>query len=226
MRIAVTGANGFLGKALVSKLSENEEHCIFAMSSKKQVLQELWGGKNIEVVDRDDFSVFKNNCVDVLVNCAFPRTENGIEMAKGLTYTKELFEASVDANVSNIINISSQSVYSQSRTKEALETDAPNPESIYAVGKLASELLNNSICKHLNHTNIRMASLIGPCFEQRVVNKLLKKAMETGSVSVLDGDMHYGFMDVDDAVVGLLFVLNSCDNNYQETYNFGGGKRI
>ena len=47
-------------------------------------------------------------------------------------------------------------------------------ESKYAVGKYWSELFVNTLFQGIRHTNLRMASLIGAGFDQRITNKFAK----------------------------------------------------
>lgn len=159
--------------------------------------------------------------VDVLVNCAFPRNNDGREMAKGLKYISDLFCVAKVKQVKAVINISSQSVYCQTRMVPASETTELVLESTYAIGKYSSELLTNSIFSDIKHTNIRLASLIGSDFNQRVINKLVDSALVNKMVNVLDCPMYFGFMDVDDAVNALVCVIDHCDVLWDEVYNVG-----
>ena len=99
-------------------------------------------------------------------------------IADGLKYIQSVFEKSVEGNAAVIVNISSQSVYSQKRTEAATEETPVCLESPYAVGKYAVELMLESICRgsKTRYTNLRMASLIGPGFDQRIVNRLVRQA--------------------------------------------------
>src|SRR5690625_2633417 len=50
-----------------------------------------------------------NQQIDVLINCAFPRTSDPKALAKGIQYTESLISDTVARNLKGFINISSQS---------------------------------------------------------------------------------------------------------------------
>lgn len=221
MRIAVTGCSGFLGKKLVEKLLTISDIKVVAFTSKVEELLNHFYDANLEIYRRNDFYGNQLESVDVLINCAFPRNEDGEEMAKGLAYISNIFNVAKSKNVKSVINISSQSVYSQKRKCAANEKYHLCLESIYAVGKYTSELLTNTIFQGIQHTNLRLASLIGIEFEQRVVNKLIDKALQSGALSVSKDHMNFGFMDVDDAVDAIVKVVENRNMQWDEVYNIG-----
>ena len=134
-----------------------------------------------------------------------------------------VFERAAEAGASAIINISSQSVYSQQRTDAATEETPVSLESSYAVGKYAVELILESICRGSNtvFTNLRMASLIGPGFDQRIVNRFVKQALETGTLNVKRNQKKFGFFDVEDAVDRIVAMLGSKKMTWKHVYNLG-----
>lgn len=220
----LSGAGGFLGTALLRQLAGREDIRVIALTSQAEKLQAASRdagnlvplGRN--AIFEDDFNF---SAVDVLINCAFPRNTDGAQMADGLLYIQRLLSAAASGGVGGVINISSQSVYSQARPEAATEETPPDPGSIYAVGKYATELLTNSICEKLPHTNIRMASLIGPGFDQRLVNRLIKQGLETGRISVKKNKQVFGFIDVEDAARGILSLAAIPADQWEECYTLG-----
>lgn len=71
------------------------------------------------------------------------------------------------------------------------------------------------------YTNIRLASLIGPGFDQRVVNKLVKKALAGSKITITDDGSSYGYLDVRDAARGIVLIAKSDPNAWQRVYNLG-----
>ena len=221
-KIVITGASGFLGSHLVERLKEATSYEVYALSSKPGQLKERIGGENIEYVHKDalDAEMLKES---IVVNCAYPRNSTGTGTADGLKYIQRVFEAAVEGEASAIINISSQSVYSQQRIEAATEETPVCLESPYAVGKYAVELMLESICKGRGtaYANIRMASLIGPGFDQRIVNRFIKQALEGGSIKAVLSDQKFGFLDVEDAAESIVNLLNSPMKTWRTTYNVG-----
>ena len=203
-KIAVSGAGGFLGKHILKKIMETD-HIAYALTSKPHEIGcELGEQERIIFVHKDEYADVTWEKIDVLINCAFPRNTDGNMMADGLNYIKNLLSFSVEHGVKTVINISSQSVYSQKRKEAATEKTPLDLETKYAVGKYATELLTNSICKQIPYSNIRMASLIGVGFEQRIVNKFVRQALEKKELYIKIGSQKFGFLDVEDAAEAIL----------------------
>ena len=57
----------------------------------------------------------------------------------------------------------------------------------------------NDICKNCLVTHYRIASLIGPGFDQRITNILIKNLINGIPLKVVDGAQVMGYMDVRDA---------------------------
>ena len=221
-KIVITGASGFLGSHLVERLKDDERFKVYALSSKPEELRERLCGTNVEYVHKDemDAEMMKNS---IVINCAYPRNSTGTAIADGLKYIQNVFETAVESGAAAIINISSQSVYSQQRTEAATEETPVCLESPYAVGKYAVELMLESICKgsETRYTSLRMASLIGPGFDQRIVNRFVKQALEMGKLTVKRNQQRFGFFDVEDAISGIAAMLGTDEKTWRPVYNLG-----
>ena len=178
--IAVTGATGCVGKELVTQLLLQGKSVLAFSSDEEQLCNYLVGhGANntdqLVVVGRNDFDALAEQPIDLLINCAFPRSDEGKPLAAGMQYAQSLFEAARDARVGGVINISSQSVYSQTREHQATESEPICPDGKYAVAKYAVEMIADLVLQDVPHTNIRLASLFGSAFGQRFVNFFVKQ---------------------------------------------------
>ena len=223
-KIVITGASGFLGRHLVERLKNDKRYTVFAMSSKPEQLRECFGGDNVDYIHKDmlNADMLKDS---IVINCAYPRHATGTAVADGLKYIQRVFESAVECNASAIINISSQSVYSQQRTKVATEETEVCMESPYAVGKYAIELLLESVCKgkSTKYTNLRLASLIGPGFDQRIVNRLIVSALKKGYVNINVSERKLGFLDICDATCAIIALLDVNHQFWKQVYNLGNG---
>ena len=227
-RVVITGASGFLGSNLIERIKNSDEYKIYALSSHPIELRSRVQGKRVEYYFKD--AVLGAQASDILkgsivVNCAYPRNSIGTDIADGLKYTQGVFESAVKYGAAGIINISSQSVYSQHRADVASEETSICIESPYAVGKYAVELMLESICRgtKTRFTNLRMASLIGPGFDQRIVNRFVMKIIKQEPVTIIRQDKKLGFLDVEDAVNAILAVCNMKNCSWQSVYNVGNG---
>lgn len=226
-RVVLTGAGGFLGRNLLPRLI-SEGCLVTAVTSKSQA--ELAGlcemsanEERLTVVSPGDRGLTQSalNKADYLLNCAFPRNNDGRELAMGLQYISWLFMASAARGTRSVVNISSQSVYSQYRKEPATESDPVCPESPYALAKYATELMLRSACCCVPHVNIRLSSLIGPGFDQRVPNKMVEKAWHGESIEVVDQKGKYGYLDIEDAVEGIVQLIQTNPQRWNNTYNLG-----
>lgn len=225
MKIAITGAGGFLGTEILRQLS-GTDNIIYAFTFDFERERDTFvKSENIIPVDNSKAEAFDYSDIDVLLNCAFPRNADDESFASGLEFIQRIFLKSASDGVGSIINISSQSVYSQKREKPADESFPIVLESKYAVGKYATELLLNSLCLNkIRHTNIRLASLIGAGFNQRITNKFALKTAAGEQITITGGNQLFGFLDVRDAASGIISIMQSSNLKWQEQYNLGTNK--
>lgn len=221
-KIVITGAGGFLGTALLQRLAAQADVEVTAFTFDFERERETFvRAENIVPLDNSEAADFDYSQTDVLINCAFPRNAESAVIANGLSFIADVIRKAAADKIGSLINISSQSVYNPMREKPASEEDALYLETKYAVGKYASELLTNTLCADIPHTNIRMASLIGPAFDQRVTNKMVTAALETGKLRIVDNQQYFGYIDIEDAVSGILSLLTIPASGWHAVYNLG-----
>lgn len=225
-RVLVTGAGGFLGTAILHRLCKEDTCELVAVTGSTETVRKQYGDR-VKAVPRNFLfsEAFRTGSFDFVIHCAFPRNTSGNAFAEGMRYTADAFEAFRRADIRSVINISSQSVYDEKRTSPATEDSLLCLNSAYAVGKYTTELLLEHICPDIPHTNVRMASLIGPGFEQRIVNRFVRQALDDNVIRVSDNGQRFGFLDVEDAVSGLVLMLNSSTAVWRKVYNLGNASQ-
>lgn len=162
-KIAITGANGFVGSHLVRQLaSEYDVICLVRKGSNLDLLPE---GANILRIDYnklDSISKVLSKC-DILIHAAaLTRAKNWQTFQKiNIDLTQKLLELS--GNLQQFIFISSQAVAGPAlnKAKPLRETDDCNPISMYGRSKLlAEEIIRNEA--EIPFTIIRPVSVFGP----------------------------------------------------------------
>lgn len=226
-RLVLTGAGGFLGRNLLPLLLE-EGVIVSAITSRThfelcQLAGVDVGDECVRVVAQADRTGISEALADsdFLINAGFPRNSDGRQLAQGMEFIDWLFQEASRRGTQAVVNISSQSVYDQHRTEPATEETPLCLQTPYAVAKYATELLLNNSCGNIPHVNIRMASLIGPGFDQRVINKMVRRALDERRLIASDRTGIYGFLDVLDAAKGLIGLLEVAPSDWQEVVNIG-----
>ncbi|MCE7791184.1 NAD(P)-dependent oxidoreductase [Salipaludibacillus sp. CUR1] len=223
--VLVSGANGFLGKALVKQLLESNNYNTIALTSEVKKLQSYFTDhSNLTVLNVSDWKKEINRMtnIDVLINCAFPRASNPRKLAEGLDFTEKLIRDAIDINIDSVINISSQSVYSQKAKSSPDEFAEVAPESLYGMAKYASEKIVASLCdSEINYSNIRIASLTGPDLEARMTNKFVKNALDGEKITVNGRGQKVSYLDVKDAASALMSMVKKDSCEWNTVYNLG-----
>src|SRR3989339_165624 len=151
MKIVIIGADGQLGTDLCRVISKNEQIPLTVA--------------DIDITNRrQTHEVIAKHKPDVVINTAayhnVDKCEDEVEAAfKVNTYgVKYLAEACVQINAA-LVHISTDYVFDGEKKTPYVETDPPNPQSIYAISKLAGEKIVQYVCK--KHFIIRSTGLYG-----------------------------------------------------------------
>lgn len=217
-RVIISGAGGFLGKHLIQEALK-QDISVFAITSHPDALS----FRDIEIIETDRFlSEGIALCdSDIFINCLFPTNADGIRMADGLSAVFQTISAAGKCNVGAFINISSQSVYPSKRTAPASEDTQLSLETPYAVGKYSSEAFCGEVFRGKPFTNIRLASLIGVGYEQRIINRMISQIIAGETLNVIGGMQRYGFLDVRDAAAGIIRMIKTDPDKWKKVYNLG-----
>ena len=164
MKIAITGANGFLGSRLASRLSEGNTQTI-AILREGANLQLLRSDVVIRVVDYNDpasiLSVI-DDCDVLIHNAGKVRTRTPEEMLDAnLGITSKVLEAVNQSKLKHFIYISSQAASAPSPDGEAIDEDFPSaPVNWYGKSKLWAERMIQKRCS-VPYTILRPVPVYG-----------------------------------------------------------------
>lgn len=227
--ILITGAGGYLGSHLIDQLSKEDKYKIFAFDLIKEKLKEKFKHiKSIEFYDTKqwELDVIPFESIDIIIHCAFARIGDGKQLAASLNFSSKIFERA-NLNEISIVNISSRSVYGQNPETPWTENTPVKPESLYSLAKYASELLaTKSKCdsQESYHTNIRLSSLAGFDFDQRIISKFVDNIINNKPIKIVGGKQQFSFLDVRDAVSGIIKLISTDPRFWKKTYNLGSNR--
>jgi UDP-glucose 4-epimerase len=238
MRFLVTGGAGFLGAALANRLV-NAGHAV-------RVLDDLTTGdpsrlnSTILFTRGDVLDVPKLwtllqdvDCVyhlaarvSVPESILYPREYNAVNVGG----TVAVMEAIRDAGVKRVVLASSGAVYGTQTHQPVHEDLPPNPDSPYAVSKLAAEHYVRTIGAlwQIETVCLRIFNAYGPGQQlppshAPVIPQFLKQSLTNGSlVTFGEGRQTRDFVYVDD-VIDALEAAATARNIDREVINIGGG---
>lgn len=218
--ILVTGASGLLGGNIVRQLVSTDNKVIAAiMPIEKATYQPMEG---VEVVLNDD--IFNANLphVDSVINCAFARSNNAVDLANGLDFTRRLIKGFELSDIDGIINISSQGVYKRLPMGEFCKEDSPiDPMDLYSMAKYSVEKMFE-IAKLKNYTNVRLASIN---MRQRFLYKFVECVKTGKPISLNSPNVYASLLDVKDAAAALIALALTPADEWAHIYNLGTGKQ-
>ena len=218
MTILVTGASGLLGSHLMAQLTQTRHRIIAAiMPIEKETYQPLEG---VEVVLNDAIFAGKVQGVDVVINCAFSRSNNAEDLAAGLDFTEKLLKGFELCRVKAVINISSQGVYKRLPAHELSTEDSPiEPMDLYSMAKYAVEKL--FLLSSIPYvTNVRLASLN---MKQRFLYKFIESVQNGLPIALNSPNVYASILDVNDAARALVALALTSAEKWEKTYNLGLG---
>jgi len=239
MRILITGGAGFIGTALANKLVQLGHHV--------RVIDDLSAGDSIRLDPRVVFTRGDVRDVPRLwtllqgVDCVYHLAAK-VSVPESVLYPKEYNEVNVggtvslmvairDVGVKRVILASSGAVYGEQKEQPVREEQRPNPQSPYAVSKLASEYYVNTLgaLYGIETVILRIFNAYGPgqflpVSHPPVIPQFMKRAVEGGSLVIFgDGNQTRDFVYIDD-VVDALIAAATARNVNRAVINVGSGE--
>ena len=239
MRFLVTGGAGFLGVALSNRLCR-EGHTVrviddLSAGNPDRLVEDVLFTRG-DVLDRPKLWTMLQDIdcvyhlaarVQVSESILYPRQYNEVNVGG----TVSVMEAMRDAGVQRVVLTSSGAVYGDQAEQPVQEECRPNPQSPYAVSKLAAEYYVRTIGAlwGIETVILRVFNAYGP--GQRlppshppVVPRFLKQAEQGGSLVIFGGGgQTRDFVYVDDVVEALMASATAPDVD-RRIINVGTGR--
>ncbi|MDD3280512.1 MAG: NAD(P)-dependent oxidoreductase [Bacteroidales bacterium] len=203
MRVAVSGASGFLGKYLTKHLFDLGYSVLVLARPEEKASQCFDAQVSVYETDYSIDSLTKGlKKTDILIHLAaqtMTRETHPLKVSEFLHVNVELTEnvlmAAELCNIKTVCQMSSNSVYSSLNTLPFRENEKPMPANVYGLSKLYAEQLGefyNAKTK-MNVISLRLARLFGygerdtVSFTKFIQRSLLKQSIEIwgkGSTSI------------------------------------------
>jgi UDP-glucose 4-epimerase len=242
MRFLITGGAGFIGSALANHLAREGHHV--------RVLDDLSAGCDPDRLDprvlftRGDvkdvpklWTLLQNvDCVYHLAarvyveqSILYPREYNDVNVGG----TVAVMEAMRDAGVKRVVLASSGAVYGEQAVQPVKETQPPNPQSPYAVSKIAAEhyVFTIGALWDIETVALRIFNAYGPgqqvpTSHPPVIPQFVKQALSGGSLVVFgDGGQTRDFVYIDDVVEAMMVAATASDVD-RTIINVGSGREL
>ena len=242
MKIIVLGGCGFIGTNLIIQLSKNKEHEIICVDRDIKFFKVLRSLKLDNVIFRESkFDESENynklfsdaDIVFHLLSTTNPTTSNqhiSEELSENVVISSKILDACVASNVKRIIFMSSGgTVYGNMVNCPIKENSETNPINSYGLQKLMIEklLYLYNYVYQLDYKIIRLSNPYGPYQRPNgqlgVITTFTYNALNNKELCVFgDGSVIRDYIYIDDAVTGILKIMNDLTSN--KIYNLGSGK--
>lgn len=228
MRIAVTGATGFLGRRIVEHAAE-QGHRVVATSRGRTGSTDFCDGAAFtpcDITDANALTRVFDGC-DIVVHSAALSSDWGPEAEfrrVNVDGTKAVAAAAKRAGVRRLVHVSSTSVYFAFQDRLGLAEDAslPTPVNAYARTKRAAEEVARSFKREVFIARPR--GLFGPG-DPHLLPRLLKVAERRPLPLLRGGQAQVDITDVSVAADALL-AMTGADATAAGTYNVSHGEPI
>jgi UDP-glucose 4-epimerase len=241
MRTLVTGGAGFLGAALANRLV-TEGHTVLALDDltagdpRRLSSDVLLTRGDVRDVPKLWTLLQGVDCVYHLAarvrvpeSIYYPSDYNAVNVGG----TVAVMEAMRDTGVRRVVFASSGALYGEQAHQPVHERQLPNPNSPYAVSKVAAEyyLATLGTLYNIETVSLRVFNAYGPSQDlppsyPPVIPQLLRQAQTGGSLVIFgDGTQTRDFVFLDDTVDALVAAATATDVN-RAVINVGSGWEI
>lgn len=193
MKVLITGATGFIGQNLASRLSLNHE--VFAVL-RRQGGARFGSGVSLIVMNlaRElDLSALPEK-IDAIIHTAMTRgtfpDSAGEAFAVTVSSTQQLLDYGIRSGAKQFILASTGDVYGQ-RMDPCKETDPPKPDSFYGATKFSAELLVQAYSEYLIPAVLRIFHAYGPGQSEKLVAYLAKQIRSDAAIQLHEGHRPY-----------------------------------
>jgi len=211
-KILVTGANGQLGSELRNLAPKYPQYTFFFTDVEE-----------LDITNQQAIETFvKDNSINAIINCAaytaVDKAESEQELAEKINHTAVRYLAEVAKKFgAQMIHISTDYVFDGTKTTPYMETDVPNPQSVYGWTKLRGE----QVLQEVNPTNscIIRTSWVYSAYGHNFVKTMLRLGKEKKELKVV-ADQLGSPTYAGDLAATILTILPQLNNETVEIYHY------
>lgn len=231
MRIAITGATGFIGKWLLKTIPDDFDCILLGRKTYKDYL--TIGKRKFEYV-KTDFSfedlTSKLKGLDGVIHLAATRVgkDEFSSYIPNITVSENIFKSCIENDIKNIVCISSISVYSNSNVIPWDENQRVSPVSFYGISKVAMENLADyyNRKKSMKIKSLRVAQVVG--YGERpgyMLMTFINNAFEGKTLNVFgEGAGKREYIYIKDVVDAILCAIKKSE--LDGVFNIGTGVNV
>lgn len=237
-RALVTGATGFIGRALVGRLVSDriETHCLIRSSSARRAELERLAPARIIGLESFDAQKLTNAIGNPRFDAVFHLASYGVNpserdarllLSGNLDLTVDLVRAVAAAPPGRFVLTGSCSEYAPGPDGVFLREDFPTrPESLYGAAKVAASVVGNALARELGvpFVAVRLFGTYGPGeAPHRLIPYIVEHLTRGTRPDLTGGEQQRDLSHVDDVVDGLILAASSADVRAYEVYNLCSG---
>lgn len=234
MKIAVTGAGGFLGRALVLELLESKHEPLAIIKHESD--SEEFENDGISIVcqdlsDREGCGGLFKGC-DAVVHCAALRRDSGSwkeYQRMNIDTTRNVMENALKEGVSRVIHISSTAVYGNERNHVGTDEGADYGERIvdnYSRSKIEGEKIVSRMIEENNLPAIilRPGHIWGP--GDRRILPFIVGGLKSKHLALIDGGGNFLSLSYIDNVIKAIMLALEKEDAVGKTFNITDGSKV
>lgn len=222
-KVVITGASGFIGKSLCKRLLK-EGFYVYAVVRNKMKMKDLIENASLKVIElelKDYVNLWKyiNDSIDYFFHLSWDGVygenfKNLNIQCMNILNSVNLLNVIKKINVDKFIFFTSSHIYRVSKENTNIST------CTYGVCKFAFQNIAKNFCyiNNISYNSIYFTNVFGVGdYSTRSTNTILKKMIKDEDLKLIDKDVEYDWIYIDDALNGIMSVVNS-GRNFEDYY--------
>lgn len=222
-KVIITGASGFIGKALCKRLL-NDGYYVYAIVRNKEKMKDIIENNHLKIIELDlenyiDLWKYIDDKVDYFFHLAWDGVygenfRNLIIQSENIINSINLLDSIKKIGVNKFIFSTSSHIYRVSKENDDVIT------CTYGSCKFAFQNIAKTFCynNNINFNSIFFTNVFGVGdYSNRSTNTIVKKMINNEDLKLINKDTLYDWIYIDDAIYGIMKVIE-LGKNYEDYY--------